>query len=264
MDTAAADAYLARIGAARPGAPDADALRALHLSHLRSVPFENLSIHLGEEIVLAERPLLDKIVGARRGGFCYELNGAFAILLGALGYEVDLLAGRVFGADGPGIPYDHLALRVRTPSGRWLADVGFGRHSHFPLRWDSRDEQPDPGGVFRIEETGEGDLDVLRDGEPQYRLEQRPRSYTDFEAGCWWHQTSPKSHFTQSLVCSRLTETGRVTLSGRTLVTTGADGARDERQVGEDEVLAVYREQFGILLGQEPVVGGVRTPRSGA
>ncbi|WP_327702791.1 arylamine N-acetyltransferase [Streptomyces decoyicus] len=264
MDTAAADAYLARIGAARPEAPDADALHALHLSHLRSVPFENLSIHLGEEIVLAEKPLLDKIVGARRGGFCYELNGAFAMLLGALGYEVDLLAARVFGPDGPGIPYDHLALHVRTPSGPWLADVGFGRHSHFPLRWDSRDEQPDAGGVFRIEETGEGDLDMLRDGDPQYRIEQRPRVYTDFEAGCWWHRTSPKSHFTQSLVCSRLTETGRVTLSGRTLVTTGADGARDERQVGEDEVLAVYQEQFGIVLGQEPVVGGVRTPGSGA
>ncbi|MET7797632.1 arylamine N-acetyltransferase family protein [Streptomyces decoyicus] len=264
MDTAAADAYLARIGAARPGAPDADALHALHLSHLRTVPFENLSIHLGEEIVLAEKPLLDKIVGARRGGFCYELNGAFALLLGALGYEVDLLAARVFGPDGPGIPYDHLVLRVRTPSGPWLADVGFGRHSHFPLRWDSRAEQPDPGGVFRLEETAEGDLDVLRDGDRQYRLEQRPRVYTDFEAGCWWHRTSPKSHFTQSLVCSRLTETGRITLSGRTLVTTGADGARDERQVGEDEVLAVYREQFGIVLGQEPVVGGVRTPGSGA
>ncbi|MGW7574041.1 arylamine N-acetyltransferase family protein [Streptomyces sp. NPDC054765] len=266
MDTAAADAYLDRIGVTRPASPDADALHALHLGHLRSVPFENLSIHLGEEIVLAEQPLLNKIVGARRGGFCYELNGAFAMLLGALGYEAELLSGRVFGADGLGIPYDHLALRVQTPSGPWLAGVGFGRHSHFPLRGDSRDEQSDPGGVFRIEETGEGDLDVLRDGDPQYRLEQRPRAYTDFEAGCWWHRTSPKSHFTRSLVCSRLTETGRVTLSGRTLVITGADGAegvhgvRDEREVGEDEVLAVYREYFGIVLGREPVVGEMRAP----
>lgn len=255
MDAAAADAYLARIGATRPTSPDAEALRALHLAHLRSVPFENLSIHLDEEIVLAEQPVLDKIVRARRGGFCYELNGAFALLLGTLGYEVELLAARVFGAEGLGIPYDHLALRVQTPGGPWLADVGFGRNSHFPLRWDSCAEQDDPAGVFRIEETGEGDLDVLRDGEPQYRLEQRPRAYADFEAGCWWHRTSPKSHFTQSLVCSRLTGTGRVTLTGRTLVTTGTDGAREERQVGGDEVLAVYREHFGIVLEREPEVG---------
>ncbi|MEU9119527.1 arylamine N-acetyltransferase [Streptomyces sp. NPDC048506] len=256
ISAAAADAYLDRIGAARPASPDADALRALHLSHLRAVPFENLSLHLGEEIVLAAQPLLDKIVGARRGGFCYELNGAFAALLRALGYEVELLSARVFGPDGLGIPYDHLALRVHTPSGPWLADVGFGRNSHAPLRWDSRAEQTDPAGVFRIEETDEGDLDVLRDGVRQYRLEQRPRTFAEFEVGCWWHQTSPKSHFTQSLVCSRLTESGRVTLSGRTLVTTGADGARVERQVGADEVLAVYREHFGIVLDREPVVSG--------
>ncbi len=264
MDTTAVDAYLDRIGAARPAAPDADALRALHLGHLRAVPFENLAIHLGEEIVLAEKPLLDKIVGARRGGFCYELNGAFAMLLRALGYEVDLLAGRVFGPDGPGIPYDHLALRVHTPGGSWLADVGFGRNSHLPLRWDSRAEQSDPAGVFRIEETAEGDLDVLRDGTPQYRLEQRPRAYAEFEVGCWWHQTSPKSHFTRSLVCSRLTETGRVTLSGRTLVITGADGAREERQVEEGEVLAAYREYFGIVLEREPVVAKGRVSGAGA
>ncbi|SOE13793.1 N-hydroxyarylamine O-acetyltransferase [Streptomyces sp. 2323.1] len=263
MDTAAADAYLDRIGAARPASPDANALRALHLRHLRTVPFENLSLHLGEEIVLAEQPLLDKIVGARRGGFCYELNGAFAMLLRALGYEVEMLSARVFGPDGPGIPYDHLVLRVSTPDGPWLADIGFGRHSHFPLRWDSRAEQSDPGGVFRIEETAEGDLDVLRDGSPQYRIEQRPRALEDFEVGSWWNRTSPRSHFTQSLVCSRLAETGRVTLSGRTLVITGADGVREERQVDEGEVLAAYREHFGVVLEREPVVGGVRTSGPG-
>ncbi len=137
MDFAATEAYLRRIDAARPASPGADALRSLHLSHLRSVPFENLSIHLGEEIVLAEQPLLDKLVGARRGGFCYELNGAFAALLRALGYEVELLSARVFGPEGPGIPYDHMALRVPTPNGPWLADVGFGGTVTIRCGWAS-------------------------------------------------------------------------------------------------------------------------------
>ena len=46
--------YLARIGVSRPPAPDAAALRDLHRAHLVAVPFENLSIHLGEPISLAE------------------------------------------------------------------------------------------------------------------------------------------------------------------------------------------------------------------
>ncbi|MEV6006384.1 arylamine N-acetyltransferase [Streptomyces sp. NPDC051976] len=256
MDSLRADAYLQHIGVPRPGTAGAAELRALHLGHQLVVPFENLSIHLGQDVPLREEALVEKIVDAGRGGFCYELNGAFGGLLAALGYEVTLMAARVFGEGGRlGPPYDHLALRVAAAdgSGPWLADVGFGRHSHFPLLFDSRGEQSDPAGVFRLVETPEGDLDVLRDDAPQYRLERRPRQLADFEATCWWQRTSPKSHFRQSLVCSRLTEDGRVTLSGRTLVVTGSDG-RQERELPEHEVLDAYRDHFSIVLDREPQV----------
>ncbi|MFD6327197.1 arylamine N-acetyltransferase, partial [Streptomyces sp. NPDC058442] len=150
-DATAVDAYLRRLGVERPARPTADALRELHLRHLRAVPFENLSVHLGEEIVLDGKRLLDKVVSGRRGGFCYELNGAFGTLLTALGYEVVLLAARVYGDGGRlGIPYDHLALRVRTPDGDdLLADVGFGAHFLLPPVFGEREEQQDPGGTFR-------------------------------------------------------------------------------------------------------------------
>ncbi|WP_413966372.1 arylamine N-acetyltransferase family protein [Actinacidiphila polyblastidii] len=265
MDRFTADAYLARIGAARPAVADADALRELHLRHLLTVPFENLSIHLGEDIVLEESALVAKLLRGR-GGFCYELNGAFCALLREIGFEAEMLAARVFGDDGRlGPPYDHMALRVRTATGEEaLADVGFGRHSRYPLDWRSRDEQDDPGGVFRIAAApdGSGDLDVLRDGAAQYRLEQRPRGLGDFESTCWWQRTWPGSHFRQSPVCSRFTGDGRVTLAGRTLVVTGRTGedgreARAERELaGRDEVLAAYREHFGIALDREPVAVG--------
>ncbi|MFF4038771.1 arylamine N-acetyltransferase [Streptomyces sp. NPDC001816] len=273
MNPGQADAYLRRLGAARPPGPTTEALRELHLRHLRTVPFENLSIHLGEEIVLEEKRLLDKVVEGRRGGFCYELNGLFGALLAALGYEVQLLAGRVYGDEGRlGIPYDHLALRVRTADGGdWLADVGFGAHSHYPLAFAERGEQPDPGGTFRVAEAGPDlagvlggggdsaaapDLDVVRNGRPQYRLETRPRALGDFAAGAWWHSTSPQSHFTRSLVCSRVTEDGgRITLSGRALTTTAPDGKKETTELGTDEeVLAVYRDRFEIGVSRVPAV----------
>jgi len=256
MDAEQVDGYLKRIGAGRPQAAGAAGLRELQWRHLLAVPFENLSIHLGEDISLEEAALVEKIVGRGRGGFCYELNGAFAGLLRGLGYGVELLAARVYGDGGQlGPPYDHLALRVTAAdgSGPWLADVGFGRHSRYPLRYEERGDQVDPGGVFRVVEHADGDLDVLRDGEGAYRLERRPRELADFEATCWWQRTSPKSHFRQNLVCSRPTGDGRVTLSGRTLVLTTAAG-REERELARDEVLPAYREHFGIALEREPVV----------
>lgn len=254
------EAYLLRIGAERPARPDAAALRDLHLRHLKTVPFENLSIHLGEDIVLDEKALLDKVVGARRGGFCYEINTTFAALLRALGFGVTVLQARVFGEGGRlGIPYDHMGLLVETEEGeRWLADVGFGDHSHLPLALDERGDQVDPGGTFRVVETEDGDLDVLRNGKPQYRLETRPRALADFEAGAWYHRTSPDSHFTRSLVCSRLTEEGRVTLSGHKLVT-HVHGERTERLLdGDDEVRAAYQDLFGVELAELPTVPPAR------
>lgn len=271
MNSAQVDAYLRRLGAEHPAWPTVDVLRELQLRHLQTVPFENLSIHLGEEIVLEEKRLLDKVVGARRGGFCYELNGCFGALLAALGFEVTLLAARVYGEEGRlGIPFDHLALRVRTvDGGDWLADVGFGAHSHHPLAMGARGEQVDPGGTFRVVEAGAdaagvrgghvgaetADLDVVMGGKPQYRLEVRPRVLGDFVAGAWWHSTSPASHFTRSPVCSRVTEDGgRITLSGRSFTVTGADGTREVRELGTDEeVLGVYRERFGVELDRVPV-----------
>jgi N-hydroxyarylamine O-acetyltransferase len=93
---------------------------------------------------------------------------------------------------------------------------------------------------------------VLCDGRPEYRLETRARALADFAPTCWYHRTSPDSHFTRSLVCSRLTDKGRLSLSGRTLIET-VGGVRTERTLGgEDEVLAAYRDRFGITLDRLP------------
>jgi N-hydroxyarylamine O-acetyltransferase len=254
MDYETVVAYLNRVGVAAPAVCDAPALRTLHRAHQLTVPFENLSLHLAEPVSLAEPDLVEKIVRRRRGGFCYELNGAFALLLEALGAQVSRVAARVFGADGLGPPFDHLALIVRPAdgSGPWLADVGFGSHSDYPLLLDSRADQDDPAGQFRLADAGSGDIDVLKDGQPQYRIETRERSLADCGPTCWWQQTSPQSHFTRSTICSRLTPGGRVSISGRMLIQT-QDGTRTEQRLDTDDaLLAAYRDHFGIVLSRVP------------
>jgi len=254
MDDTTVEAYLERIGVARPAELDAAALAVLHRAHLTTVPFENLSLHLSESISLETDDLVDKIVTRRRGGFCYELNGTFALLLCALGADVSLAGAAVFGGDRLGPPFDHMALIVQLAGGRWLVDVGFGDHSVYPLALAGRQEQADPGGRFQLIETVDGDLDVLRDAKPQYRLELRERSLSDFGPTCWYQQTSPASHFTRSTICSRLTDDGRISLSGRTLIRT-IDGSRTEEQLmTDDDVLAAYRDHFSVHLDRVPVV----------
>ncbi|XVS66289.1 arylamine N-acetyltransferase family protein [Actinosynnema sp. CA-299493] len=245
MDDRTLDAYLARIGATR-----ANTLVELHELHLASVPFENLSIHLGEQIVLDEDLLVDKIVNRRRGGFCYELNGAFAALLRALGHDVRVLSAKVFADGAYGPPFDHLALRV----GDLLVDVGFGRFSLRPLDLVSREDQRDPAGVFRLVDTPEGDVDVLFDGVPQYRLEPRPRALDEFRATCWYQQTWPGSPFRRGATCSLPTATGRVTIAGNKLITTTGDGKVTE-ELDDDALLDAYAKHFGVVLDRVPRLG---------
>ncbi|GAA3036628.1 arylamine N-acetyltransferase family protein [Streptosporangium longisporum] len=258
MDEPHITRYLERIGAARPAEQDAQGLRTLQLAHLRAVPFENLSIHLGEPVPLESGALFNKIVDRRRGGFCYELNGLLAELLTALGYRVTLLAARVFNGRTPGPLFDHLALRVDLDE-PWLVDVGFGDFADEPLRLDERAEQEDGGGTFRIAPApgaaGEhGDLDVTHRGEQGYRLTARPYELVDFVPTCWWQTTSPESHFTRSPVCTIRTAEGRTTISGRRLIRT-AHGERTERVLEEGELLPAYLDRFGITLDRVPSAG---------
>ena len=249
------EAYLERINYTGSRDVNAETLRALQVAHLLSVPFENLSIHAGEPIVLDEDALFTKIVSARRGGFCYECNGAFAGLLRALGFEVAMLAAGVATPDGTfGPEFDHMTLMVALED-RWLVDVGFGDSFLEPLLLDQRMDQVQGTRTFRIEDDNNGRLILSRrdDGEdwkPQYRFTLHPHDFADYEEMCRFHQTSPQSHFTQNVICSRGTADGRRTLSGMRFITTsGPQRLRDEQTVAtQEEYERLLRDEFGIIV----------------
>jgi N-hydroxyarylamine O-acetyltransferase len=245
-------AYLDRIGYLGPIEATAENLRALHRAHLLAVPFENLDISLGRKIVVDEEAILRKILELRRGGFCYELNSAFAGLLRAFGFQVTLLSARVARSDGgEGPEFDHLTLRVDLAE-PWLADVGFGDSFVEPLRLEAETEQSDPAGTFRLVQGGGRWYLQKRESNgnwiSQYSFSLLPRRLEEFAGMCHVHQTSPKSSFTQKRICSRATAEGRITLSEMKLVVTGSSG-REETTIGsEEEWRKVLQREFGIRL----------------
>jgi N-hydroxyarylamine O-acetyltransferase len=246
-------AYLKRINYHGSLAPTAETLRDLQVAHLLAVPFENLSIHAKQTIVLEDEALFTKIVERGRGGFCYEANGLFAALLRALGFDVRMLSAGVANAEGGfGPDFDHMTLMV-TLEQRWLVDVGFGDSFREPLLLDERSEQVQGNRAYRIVPDGAHLLMMQRDdgGEwkAQYRFTLQPHEYADYAEMCSYHQTSPQSHFTRARICSRATEEGRITLSDMRLITTSQNGGRQERTLAsQEEYAAILREHFGIAM----------------
>src|SRR5215471_12816179 len=105
--------YLTRIGYMGSLAANYETLAGLHQAHLLAISYENLNIHLGRYLSLDEGAIFDKLVTARRGGWCYEMNGLFAWALRELGFSVTLLASGVNRAkQGERADGDHLILRV--------------------------------------------------------------------------------------------------------------------------------------------------------
>lgn len=247
------NAYLQRINYHGSTVPNAKVLRDLQVAHLLSVPFENLSIHAGEPIVLEDESLFRKIVERRRGGFCYELNGLFGALLRALGFDVSLLSAAVANASGGYAPdFDHMTLMVVLAE-RWLVDVGFGDSFRVPLLLDERGVQEQGRRSYWLDSDGghlimmQRDNDAGEGWQAQYRFTLQPRQYSDYAEMCRYHQT--QSHFTRGRVCTRATPEGRVTLSEMRLITTIEGGERHEREpADEQEYLALLCQHFGIVM----------------
>lgn len=246
------EAYLQRMKHKGSLSPSAETLKQLQLAHLQTVPFENLSIHRGEPIVLNDAALFDKIVQRRRGGFCYELNGLFAALLRELGFKVDMLSAQVVdGAGVVGPPFDHMTLHVHLEQ-PWLADVGFGDSFLEPLVLEEGSEQRQGNRAYQIlrEAAMLKVLQRIDDGEwkEQYRFTLKPYEYSDYTQMCQYHQTSPNSHFTRARICSRATPDGRITLSGMRFIKT-THGDRYEKEIeNEEEYESLLTENFGITF----------------
>lgn len=120
------DAYLARIGQPRPQAIGIDALRELHRAHLHAFTWEGVDAFMGWPNALSPKDAFAKMVLARRGGWCFEMNGLFGAALAALGFEVTRLCGGVRRADfGDQAIGNHLTLRVDLDR-PYLAEVGLG------------------------------------------------------------------------------------------------------------------------------------------
>jgi N-hydroxyarylamine O-acetyltransferase len=251
-------AYLQRINYRGSLDATAQTLRQLQLAHLLTVPFENLSIHSAEPIILDDNALFEKIVVRRRGGFCYELNGLFAALLRELGFEVTLLSAGVANAEGIfGPDFDHMALLVTIKengsSARWLADVGFGDSFLEPLLLDSCDEQTQRIRTYKIVSDESHLIMMLRhDGDEwkaQYHFTLEPYNYADYAEMCRYHQTSPESHFTRARICTRATPEGRITLSEMRLIkTTDGEERTEQLLTSNAEYRSILKEHFGVVM----------------
>ena len=254
LDAATVERYLARIGHAPLAEPDLDALGSLQDAHVRTVPFENLDIHLGEPLSLDLDDLVAKVVLRRRGGFCYELNGLFCALLCSLGYRARLVEARTRTDDGGlGPRFDHARILVTVAEGEppVLVDVGTGASPRGPIRLEPRPQRIGHEWYRVLVDADRYESQAHQDGAwtSGWVFDTTPRTLADFTGRCRYHQTSPDSHFTHKPLATLVTSDGHIRLADRALAVV-SDGQRHEHEV--DDPLAVLAQRFGLHLPRWP------------
>ena len=235
-------AYLDRVGYRGAVRPDFETLRALHRAHGLAIPYEGFDIALKRPLTTDPRAAFEKLVTRKRGGWCYEMNGTFGLVLEAIGFNVTRRAGD--GTD----PHSHLYLYVELGGQTYVADVGF---ADGPIEPYALVEGPFSQGGFDYR------IELLEDG--RWRLHNHKfGAVPGFVGGapneegmavrCEWLQSAPESQFVQNTMAFRRQQDGFISLIGRTLRTINPAGVAREVVPSSDAYVATLKDRFNLDL----------------
>jgi N-hydroxyarylamine O-acetyltransferase len=228
-------------------------LRDIHIAHTLNVPFENLDVFYKRPILLDEASLYKKIVKERRGGYCFEMNGIFSLVLQAMGFKVTNLLARV---TIDGIHYTtktHQAILVETSSKKWLADVGFGNEGIIaPLILEENTEQKQFAHTYRlITDSTLGYVLQKKDADgyhPLYAFTLDECSPEDFLMSNHFTSTFPGSFFLTMRMCTMPTKEGRITLTDSHFKVVDKNEVSDLPIANDAEFTTTLKRHFGLDL----------------
>ena len=248
-------AYFRRIGFDGVAGRDLATLEALHLAHATQIPFENIDPLLGRVVCMDVASVQAKLIGARRGGYCFEQNTLYAAVLEQLGFSVTRLAARVHVGTDRLLPRTHQLLRVEADGRSWICDVGFGSWgllAPIELKADHEVRQ----GVWQLRLTRRGDAFTLQCpqcpvGPDLYSFTLEPQLPVDFEPANHYCSTHPQSRFVRTLTVQRAGLSERALLRNREFILSHATGNETRTLANEAELREVLASRFGIELPPE-------------
>lgn len=242
--------YLQRIGLNEVPTNDAEGVRQLMRAQLHSVPFENLDVQAGKIVSLTPEDIVEKIIYRRRGGYCYEVNGLFAMALAALGIDYDIIGARpMFYPQRR--PKSHMVLLVKIGTERWLCDTGFGSFGlRAPIGLHQLGEiiiQDDEHFLLEHNEHGEYIVKARVKGEwlNQFCFDLHPMEWIDFSLPNYYNSTHPDAVFVKQYLVMQQHPNGRTLLSGNLLKKMRGDQELIS-EVSPAELNEVLRREFAL------------------
>lgn len=230
-------------------------LARLIRAHLEHIPFEDLDVFdRGETPSLNEKALFHKVVENKRGGYCFELNILFRILLETMGYSVYSVAARVLWNKESLPPLSHIGLVVCLEEKKYFCDVGYGGPGPKGVTELKEGKQTVAGEDFCIRHLKEGDILIERQHHGIWKallqFADRPVRKVDFELLNFYFSQNPVAAFKQHRIVNLCTPQGSKALMDMEL--TVHERGEVKKKVYKDmkELKKGLEEEFGIRFLQ--------------
>jgi N-hydroxyarylamine O-acetyltransferase len=229
-----------------------EVLTSLHKNHVFQIPFENLDVYYKRIFNLDIGNVYQKIINDRRGGFCYELNLLFNWLLTEIGFSSRIIASRIFNENGTAGPdFDHMSIYVKTGKG-FLLDVGYGDLFVTPIEI-KEGVQFDGRNYFLIDKWNKNEyvISMSADGisfSKRYAFSLDLINAKDFDTICLDKQTNPSSYFVKNVICTKPTQTGRVTIFNNKLVVKNGELRTEIAIQSEENFARCLKDKFEIIV----------------
>ncbi len=242
--------YLARIGFVGRATADIATVRQMMRCQLFTVPFENLDVQAKKVVSLVPEEIVEKIVYRQRGGYCYEVNGLFAMALQALNIAYTFVAARPMFYPVRR-PKTHMAVIVHLEGDDWLCDLGFGSYGiRAPMSLSALDvAQAQDFDAFKLSKanTREFLLQAWVDGDwaNQYGFDLSPQEWIDFVPANYLNSTHPDAIFVQKLLIILHNPLGRKILLGDSLKIVSQQQS-EKMTILNADIAGVLVEHFGL------------------
>jgi N-hydroxyarylamine O-acetyltransferase len=178
-----------------------ETLSKMQLCHMSQCPFENLDVVNQKIISMNSIDVEAKIVGKRRGGYCFEQNILFQEGLRSLGFAVKPVLARVRWNRPKHVDttFTHVILIVDVKDNnvddQYLVDVGFGGiGSNAPIQINTEAPQQ-TDGLYRIASVEDNYLMLQwylhENWVDMYKFRNEVALDCDMQCSNWWSCTHP-------------------------------------------------------------------------
>ncbi len=212
--------------------------------------FENIDVMLHNDEKITESFLREKILHHKRGGLCYELNGALYLVLRDLELDVYLGVATVWSEGRWMIDRTHTIILFNYNGEMYVIDSGSGTNLTLQQLMIDGDSVTTRAGTFRAhtKDTAKGTVisEVLtKDGWAlRYAFDLTEVGWNDLQRIKKLIHTHPESPFNDKILIAGLTDNGTVSITNDRINKKEANGNEYRQLINNKEQLLVVIKHY--------------------